>query len=177
MSTKGTAIFSPCGRYRYWLTREWGPPGKVCTFVMLNPSTAGATQDDPTIRRCIGYAKRWGCVKLIVVNIFALRSTDPRALRTASCDPIGELNKEHIESAVEIAGRQEDIDLRGPVVCAWGVHGSFMDHGETALGWIESALGKPPLALVVTKDGHPAHPLYLRGDLTPVPYAGRVVTA
>ena len=94
-----SAIISPCGRYRYVLKRNlpqairWVKP---CLFVMLNPSVADAELDDPTIRRCIGFAKREGCTELTVVNLFAYRSTDPEGLLIQTRDPIGDMNDAYI---------------------------------------------------------------------------------
>lgn len=157
----GTAVFSECGLYRYWLTRELAESGPTVAFVMLNPSTADAEKLDPTVRRCIGYAQRWGASRLIVVNIFALRSTDPKALY-AAVDPIGQENNQYIQRAA----READT-----VVCAWGTHGAHREEGARAY-WSLYIGGGEPTALAVTKQGHPAHPLYLRGDLQPMPYAG-----
>lgn len=194
---KGANI-SPCGKYRYRLWREWrgsdgrhwdmftedddspvldgaghqwGEP-KSCVFVMLNPSTADANEDDPTIRRCVGYAKAWGYDRLEVVNLFAWRATDPSevlAMGGGAVDPVGVLNQDAIQHALN------DADM---VVCAWGAHGGHLDQDETVLGWIESYLDindmeVPIMALKRTKDGFPSHPLYLRADAVPFPYSGR----
>lgn len=157
----GTAVFSDCGRYRYWLTRELAEHGPIVAFVMLNPSTADAERLDPTVRRCVGYARDWGASALIVANIFALRSTNPRALYE-SADPVGPEN----EGYIRYAAREADV-----VVCAWGAHGALHRQGEIAFRWLTLA-GAQPRALSITKDGHPAHPLYLRADLPPAFYAG-----
>ena len=87
----GAAVLSPCGAYRYLLTRRFGPGKKLATFVMLNPSTADAERDDATIRKCVGFARSWGCAGLQVVNLFAFRATDPTDLRMAD-DPVGPEN-------------------------------------------------------------------------------------
>lgn len=78
--TTGTAELSACGSYRYELRRVWGDPARLACFLMLNPSTATAEADDPTIRRCVGYAKAWQFDGILVRNLFALRATDPAAL-------------------------------------------------------------------------------------------------
>lgn len=162
-----SAIISDCGSYRYRLGRKWAD-GVPCVFVMLNPSTADAEQDDPTIRRCIAFAKAWGCGELIVVNLFAFRATSPRDMMEAD-DPVGPDNMEHVRHAAAVAkGRQGEIV--GPVVCAWGSHGSYMGQDETVLGWLQDEL-VTPMALKVTKQGHPGHPLYLKSDLEPEPLA------
>jgi hypothetical protein len=134
-------------------------------FVGLNPSTADEVQDDPTIRRCIGYAKRWGFERLVMLNIFALRSTDPGLLYMHH-DPVGPLNDEWL---IEETGK---ADL---VVCAWGTHGEFMapggvpmPRGQFVRDRLVSLVPEKLYVLGLTKHGHPKHPLYLSGDLTPV---------
>src|SRR4051812_26865304 len=106
------AVISACGRYRYLLTRQVGPGPRAATFIMLNPSTADATKDDPTIRRCIGFARQWGCGRLSVLNLFAFRATDPAAMKRAD-DPVGPENKDWFERILTDAGE-------GRVVCGWG---------------------------------------------------------
>lgn len=152
------AVLSPCGTYRYRLDRDWtllgtrnGP--RAC-FVMLNPSTADAIIDDPTIRRCIGFARSWGIERLTVVNLFALRSTDPAALRTHH-DPVGPENDLHLLEAT----RGAQI-----VVAAWGANGGLQRRDQrvtemlTAAGRAVHRLGPPTL-----HGRHPRHPLYLAG--------------
>ena len=116
---RGYADFSLCGRYRYRLTREWGPQQLSILFVMLNPSVASADKDDPTIRRCVHFAKREGYDRMDVVNLFAHRATDPREiLRMLDKDePYGPRNQSVIERAVQDAG---------VIVCAWGAHGRHL---------------------------------------------------
>jgi hypothetical protein len=149
-----TADISPCGTYRYRLSRTWGIRTSrdrllVC---MLNPSTADATQDDPTIRRCIGFAKREGCCGLDVVNAYALRATDPKVLRT-HIDPIGTKN----DVTLFTAGR-----LYAFCLVAWG---SNIDTArERDVSRLLSSTGAWLGCLGVTKDGHPRHPLYVRAD-------------
>src|SRR5262249_50597363 len=146
------AAFSPCGRYRYALSRRLGRAGRTATFILLNPSTADAVSDDPTIRRCLGFAKRWRCGRLIVLNLFALRATDPGELRRAA-DPVGRDNAAWLARVLRHAGS-------GLVVCGWGVHGTLRRQDRTVLHSL-AALRVEPLALGVTRDGHPRHPLYL----------------
>lgn len=165
----GTAIISDCGRYRYRLTRVVGDSDKWCLFIMLNPSTATAMQDDPTIRRCMAYARRWGCGKLIVVNLFAIRATNPKEMKAAN-DPVGPDNIYHVKQAAsEVAAPIGRFwHEPGPVVCAWGNHGVYMDQGAVALGWINARKSVVPMCLKVNaRSGQPAHPLYLRADLKP----------
>lgn len=154
-----TAEFSPCRTWRYVLRRTWGEGPRV-GFILLNPSTADETNDDPTIRRCIGYAKRWGAGGLVLGNIFALRSTDPAALYSAA-DPIGPDNDEALlRIAREVSG--------GRLVLGWGNHGALMARGRAVVADLLAA-GIKPLALSITQSGAPGHPLYLRSDLEPFP--------
>lgn len=161
LGTNGYAVFSKCRRYRYELGRLTGGDMKAgaCLFVMLNPSTADAFQLDPTVRRCLGYATRWGYGSLLVANLFAWRSTDPRALELAD-DPIGPENDEAIVRLARSAAR---------VVCAWGTWGEFEDRGDYVLARLRRE-GVALHALGFTKDGHPKHPLYLRRDAVPQPF-------
>jgi hypothetical protein len=152
----GGAEFSSCDTYRYLLWRAWRP-GARTLFIMLNPSTATETVDDPTIRRCIGFARSWGFDGLEVCNLFALRSTDPNAL-LRHLEPIGPLNDETIAGAPRRAGR---------VVCAWGSHRAMTARGPSVLRRLWDA-GIAPWVLALTPGlGRPAHPLYLRKDLQP----------
>ncbi len=154
---KSSAEFSPCRTWRYVLRRKWGD-GPAIGFILLNPSTADEENDDPTIRRCIGYAKRWGGGSLVLGNLFALRSTDPNGLYSAA-DPIGPENDAALlRIAREVSGSR--------LVCGWGTHGSYKGRGRDVVLMLlrENA---NPMALSITKDGSPGHPLYLRRDLEP----------
>lgn len=141
-----TATISQCGFYRYSLARQWAAGNAIATFIMLNPSTADAEKDDPTIRRCIAFARTWGCDGLRVLNLFALRTPSPKEMMAAN-DPIGPDNIDAFRSILS-----DD----GPVVCAWGNHGSFMNQAEHVLGWIEHL---NPKCLGLTNSGQPKHPL------------------
>jgi hypothetical protein len=154
----GSASFDSSGRYRYTLHRRWRPgPRRVC-FCMLNPSTADADHNDPTVRRCIGYAMDWGFDALEVVNIFALRSTDPAVLSTDP-DPVGPRNTGAI---VRAAGRAEFV------VAAWGVHGHIGDRGRRVLARLRP---RDVRCLGTTRQGFPKHPLYLARSAQPEPIA------
>lgn len=152
------ARFSKCRQFRYVLTREFDGDS-TCLFVMLNPSTADADQDDPTIRRCIGFTKRQGFGRLEVVNLYAFRSTSPAGLSAAS-NPVGPDNDAEIQEALERA------DL---VVAAWGNNTGF-DHGRVAdVMTLIKRSAKPVKCFGLTKQGQPRHPLYLRSDTGLVP--------
>ena len=152
---------SMCGCYRYQLRRSWdelwGSGTGTVNFIMLNPSTADATRDDPTIRRCVGFARSWGYCALAVTNLYAFRATNPREL-TFVADPVGPENDAHID-AVALASHL--------VVCAWGARGG--KRGSIIRDRL-SSLGIKPKVIRVTKNGDPQHPLYLPADLVPFPF-------
>ncbi len=143
------AYFSDDMVYRYGLMRRWGP-GPMVLFILLNPSTANAILNDPTVRRCIAFAKAWGYGGLYIVNLFALRSTDPRELRRAR-DPIGAQNDDALSSYAEFS------ELH---VAAWGVHGALKERGRAVRDTL-GVLGYQLHHLGLTQGGHPRHPLYL----------------
>lgn len=124
---------------------------------MLNPSTADASRDDPTIRRCVAFARAWGYGGVEVVNLFALRATHPFYLR-ASAEPVGPDNDRHILLA---ARRAEHT------VLAWGIHGELGGRGADVLALLSRRTRA--LCLGWTRQGHPRHPLYLRRDARPTP--------
>lgn len=151
------ATLSDCGLYRYSLSRSWGFEPWV-GFLMLNPSTADASLDDPTIRRCIGFAKAWGYGGLMVVNLFALRATDPEDLRDsaeAGIHVVGSKNDQHILECYTKVDR---------MVAAWGAHPFARKRAEEVIKLLNGSL----CCLRLTKGGHPAHPLYLPGNLEPL---------
>lgn len=148
------AVLSDCGCYRYTLTREWNGSLPALTFIMLNPSTADATLDDPTIRRCIGFARARGFGGLRVLNLFAFRATDPAEMKAAP-DPVGPDNDEHLREMFLAAAK-----VGVPIIAAWGAHGGHMDR-ESAVRALAAECGVTLMCLGATKDGHPRHPLYV----------------
>lgn len=152
-----SAVFSDCEVYRYTLERVWDPSLPRILFVLLNPSTADAVNDDPTNRRGIGFAKAWGFGSCIFVNLFAFRSPDPKVMKAAD-DPVGEKNDAHILDQASRADR---------VVAAWGTHGNHQLRDSEVLDLLE---GVGLYHLGLTKDGHPKHPLYLSKDTELVPW-------
>lgn len=148
------AVFSADRKYRYLLRRRWGA-GPAVGFILLNPSTADETQDDPTIRRCIGFAKNWGYGGLTLGNLFAYRATKPEDMK-AQADPVGPQNDHYLETFYN--------EARG-VVCGWGAHGSHMARGEAVRLLMRNRVTL--MALRLNGDGQPAHPLYLPATLKP----------
>lgn len=150
-----SAQIDPTGTYRYSLVRDWSPSVKEsrsATFIMLNPSTADAAEDDPTIRRCINFAKSWECNGILVVNLFAFRSPSPKVLLEAvgqAHDITGPDNVAAVKAA-----------LKNPLcVAAWGAHHIVQFLDPMIVHILSTAhlqcLGK-------TKDGSPRHPLYVK---------------
>lgn len=148
------ATISACGKYRYKLSRVWDKNLPKVLFIMLNPSTADANEDDPTIGRCIGFAKSWGYGGIMVGNLFAYRSTDPKQLLSVE-NPVGDENQKCVKEM------QDECEI---IVCAWGNAPVFPY--ESFTGFDE----RKAHYLKITKKGYPAHPLYLKGDLKPKPY-------
>lgn len=157
-------ILSPDRQYRYTLWRmspsdlfemsigNWTP---YINFILLNPSTADETNDDPTIRRCVGFAKEWGYGAVCITNLFAYRATEPHAMKSVA-DPIGPENDRWL---VECS-KNAEITVAG-----WGVHGGLHRRNIIVTEMIPTLT-----CLGTTKDGYPKHPLYLRKDLKPIPF-------
>jgi hypothetical protein len=150
---ESTAVLSPDKKYRYQLVRRWGKEGKTVAFICLNPSTADADIDDPTVRRCIGYTKDWGGTQLLIGNLFSYRARDPRELLKVE-DPIG------LENDMWLSKIITDSDI---AVAAWGVLGSLRRRDAAIL----EKYSKQLYALRLTKNGSPSHPLYLSAELKP----------
>ncbi len=148
------AEFSRCRKYRYTLWRRWDFESELnqCMFIGLNPSTADETKNDPTVRRCIRFAKDWGFTGLLMMNAFGFRATDPKIMK-AEPKPVG-------------PGNDKAFALWGPkvglIVAAWGTHCT-----EKREQRICKVLNRPIHCLGTTKAGRPKHPLYLRADLKP----------
>lgn len=147
-----SAIISDCGLYRYLLTRRWGD-GPALAYLMLNPSTADASLDDATIRKCLGFARLYGFAAIEVVNLFAFRARHPKDM-FAAADPIGPENDAHIVATAK--GCAE-------VVCAWGPNASKTKRPRQVVDMLE-AIGVRLKCLHVTRDGSPGHPLMLSYD-------------
>ncbi|MCY7334496.1 MAG: DUF1643 domain-containing protein [Pseudanabaena sp. CAN_BIN31] len=115
------AVVDKTELYRYSLWREWNIDAPKLVFIMLNPSKADAYIDDPTLRRCIGFAKSWGFGSLLVINLFAYRSTKPSELRQVN-DPVGSQNDRYLKKAIKSADK---------VVVAWGDNGKLMQRDRS----------------------------------------------
>lgn len=144
--TPAGAEFSLGRKYRYSLWRIWDNSSPLVLFILLNPSTADEIKLDPTLRRCRSFAKQWGYGGMLVGNIFALRSTDPKALYTAA-DPVGTENDAWLQKMI----LQAKLTVAG-----WGVHGSLLSRGTAVLKMIPE-----PYVFGMNRDGSPKHPLYL----------------
>lgn len=147
------AQVSGCGQYRYQLWRRWSEGADGVIWVMLNPSTADALKDDPTIRKCIGFTKRWGYGAIWVVNLFGFRATKPSGLLEAD-DAIGPENPKALDLVMQ---------CKGPVVAAWGANlPRFHVAHRVAVNKRLRAIGAKCLG--TSKDGYPRHPLMLPYD-------------
>jgi len=157
--THNGALFSECRAYRYALWRLWDAADLGCVlFVGLNPSTADETEDDPTIRRCIRFARDWGYGGIYVCNLFAFRATEPKRMKAAS-DPIGPINDGLIFRYSRYCAMK---------IAAWGNAGMFMNRDlAVQRPWI---LSKPLHCLGTNKNGTPKHPLYLPATSKPQLY-------
>jgi hypothetical protein len=130
---------------------------------MLNPSTADATTDDPTIRRCIGFARREGMGRLVVVNLFAYRATKPENLRRVTRDVArGPLNVQHVDDAISEVGLYGGI-----LIAAWG---AAPPRPRINVERLARTHRVPIVCLGHTSGGDPRHPLYVRGDAPLVPF-------
>jgi hypothetical protein len=166
----GSADFSEDGRYRYELTRSWDATRPSCAFVMLNPSKADAVENDPTVRRCIDFANRWGYGELRVYNVFAFVATDPRELWRQD-DPVGPRWAETIRGVL-VCER---------IICAWGAFATAAD-GRTMWprhrymdAWYEIRRVRTLHCLIRNQDGTPRHPLYVRADTDPIVFSAITV--
>lgn len=161
--SKSGATISDCGLYRYRLWRIWDDNGMVMTFVMQNPSKADAEQDDPTIRKCMGFAQRGGFGGIMVMNVFAYRATDERELLHVA-DPVGPLNGEHLMAA-------RSVSLGTKLVVAWGARLGQKRRSLFRDAYCNAAnicTMQGAYCLGTTKAGDPKHPLF-------VPYSTAMV--
>lgn len=151
-----SAVVSSDGVYRYRLRRIWDTKKEHVLFVGLNPSTADANVDDPTIRKCVGFAKRLGYGGLSMVNLFAYRATSPKDMMR-SIDPVGPLNRFYLDVECALSFR---------IVAAWGTLGGYKDADSSFI----SLTSDPIYCLGLTKEGYPRHPLYVKYETEPIIY-------
>lgn len=156
------AVYSECGAYRYRLRRVWGAGARRVGYLMLNPSTASELGNDPTVERCERRARAMGFDGFEVVNIFALRSTDPKGLYGAR-DPVGVDNDRAIAEAMTAVDQ---------MICAWGNHGQLGNRAAAVrvLLGVAQGVAQGVAHLGLTKIGEPKHPLYLPYSTTPQPW-------
>lgn len=155
--TSQNARFSRCKTYRYSLSRSWNEGSGKAVFIGLNPSTADQREDDPTIRRCVGFARAWGCNSMEIVNLFAYRATKPGDLKL-SAKPIGRNNDRWISAAISEAALS---------IACWGNHGEFQGRSDKVRDRYPNLL-----CLGINASGAPKHPLYIKATQTPFVYRG-----
>lgn len=165
------AIFSPCRKYRYTLTRQLNPlhlisndapeiafsDSATVAFLCLNPSTADEHKNDPTVTRCMKYAESWGFEFFVMLNLFAWRSTSPSAMKKV-IDPIGNPDNDAWINAVVKTG--------APIVCAWGTHGKHHMRDSHVVSMLKNN-DASMWYLHLNNDGTPKHPLYIRRTVQP----------
>jgi hypothetical protein len=159
----GPALLSRDRVYRYTLERVWEPDRPKCAFIGLNPSTADESQFDNTLRRCVRFADSWGYGSFVMLNVFALRSTDWRGLKMVR-DPVGPRNDTWIDQMTA-----EVENNGGIVICCWGSHVKDVRGGRERTATICDGLSYP-YYIRLTKSGYPEHPLYLPSTLEPEPW-------
>lgn len=155
----GDAGFSACGQYRWWLRRQWQPLWPRLLVIGLNPSRADAQRDDPTLRRIVGFAQRWGYGSVTLLNLHARITPNPAVLRRCP-DPVGSENDRWLRTVLTTGGVAAWL--------AWGNQGSWRGRDRAVLDLLgEAAPGVPLLVLGLTAQGQPRHPLYAPATLPP----------
>ena len=157
------AQISACAKYRYHLVRHWDDGAQPLPIIMLNPSIADASIDDPTIKRCMAFARREMFGGIRVFNLFAFRATDPAKMMAAG-DPIGPENDQHIEDALD-----RSASSRLPVLAAWGVSGKHLGRAQAVMA-MAKRIGANMQCLGKTQGGDPRHPLYVKRDSPLIPF-------
>ena len=160
----GWAHFSADKKYRYLLGRRIGASERRLLFIMLNPGSADESHNDPTIRRCMGFAKRWNFGVMEVANLFAFMTPYVAELRAAK-EPIGSDNDKWIREALKAADR---------VILAWGNHGAYLERSRKVARMVSDVA--QPYQLGLNKTGEPTHPLYLPASTLPTPMHADILT-
>lgn len=157
----GDAILSLDRRYRYTLTRVWDDSLPRIAWIGLNPSTADERRLDPTLRRVIRFSAEWGFGSFVMLNLFALRATDPIVMK-ATFDPVGDENDHHI---------CEQARASVKIVAAWGTHGGWLGRDSHVMGLLHAIhCTSKVMCLGKTQQGFPKHPLYVPSITSPVPF-------
>ena len=159
LSIVKSATFDPTGTYRYSLSRLWNGAGPALAVIMLNPSQADQTHDDPTLRRCLSLAQGWGHGQLEVVNLFAYRTPSPRQLRQVA-DPVGPDNDRFLLAACEQASQ---------ILLAWGNWGSFQCRDRQVMALLQAEQSKF-CCLGLNRTSQPRHPLYTKRRSQALPW-------
>ncbi len=154
---KKSAIISECRMYRYQLERTWDDSLPKALIIMLNPSTADAERDDPTIRRCISFCKSWGFGGMFIGNLFAFRATNPIQLQISTLQGIDIIGSDNNEHLIKMFSECSEV------VFAWGTKGTLINRNKDVINKFTANID--PKCISKSKDGHPGHPLYLRADL------------
>jgi len=152
---KTNAILSEDRKYRYVLSRIWNESKPIIMIIGLNPSTANETKNDPTVAKCINFAKSWDYGGVYMLNLFAFRATLPQDM-FGEKEPIGNENDHYIDKYSKLSEK---------IVCAWGNHGSYKNRGKEILSKLDKLY-----YLKLNKTGEPAHPLYLKRNLIPIKF-------
>ena len=160
------AAFSACGRYRWWLWRQWHRERPLLLFVGLNPSRADGARDDATLRRLVGFARQWDYGSLLVLNLFARISPSPALLRRAA-DPVGAETDAWLQRALTgtVAAAGGSIGVPAAVWLGWGNRGTWLGRDRQVLALLGSRA--PLLCLGLTRQGQPRHPLYAPAGTNP----------
>ena len=156
-ATAASACFSACGHYRWWLWRQWQPQRPELVFIGLNPSRADGQRDDPTLRRIVGFARSWGYGSVRVLNLFARISPSPALLKRCS-DPVGPDNDRWLRQALLLWADSSDGSA---LWLGWGNQGAWQGRDQALQTFLAvNAVGRSVLALGLTAQGQPRHPLY-----------------
>jgi len=162
------AVFSKDRKYRYQLSRVWDRTKTMVAFIGLNPSTADEIDDDPTIRRCINFAKLWGYGGIYMLNLFALRSTDPNILYKSSNPLASPKDYTRGYGNANDYWIRKTIQMSSLTVACWGNHGVYLNRGDSVFSLLKEAW-----CFAYTKDNQPKHPLYIRSDASLIRFKSR----
>ncbi len=186
-ATRAEAAFSPCARWRWWLSRRWDPALPQLLYIGLNPSSADGRRDDPTLRRLQGFARGWGYGGLEVVNLFSRCAASPALLRRCA-DPVGSETDLWIRRRLRAHRLRDNRSAPGfsvdpaPIWLGWGNGGAWRGRDHEVLRLLAeeggaAAGGRPLAAIGLTGVGQPRHPLYAPAAARLVPFEAAAVPA